>query len=51
MINYQEADRDALRAYHLDRIFAKFNLVISAENAELLAALLGTDEEDKGNAA
>ena len=50
MINHQQTDREALRAYHLDRIFAKFNLVISAENAELLAALLGTGEDNQGNA-
>jgi hypothetical protein len=51
VIAYKGTDQDALRAYHLDRIFSKFKLVISAENAELLAALLGSDEEDQGNAA
>jgi len=48
---YKETDRDALRAYHLDRVVSKFKMVISAENAELLAALLGSDEGDQGNAA
>jgi len=47
----KEADPDALRAFHLDRVFRKFNLMISAENAELLAALLGAGEDDQGNAA
>jgi hypothetical protein len=40
----KETDREALRAYHLDRVFSRFTLVISAENAELLAALLGMGE-------
>ena len=44
-------DQEALRAFHLDRVFRKFNLMISAENAELLAALLGMGEGDQGNAA
>ena len=48
---YRETDREALRAFHLDRVFSKFKLVISAENAELLAALLGNGEDDQGNAA
>ena len=47
----KETDQDALRAYHLDRVFSKFKLVISAENAEMLAALLGNGEDDQGNAA
>jgi hypothetical protein len=48
---YKETDQDALRAYHLDRVFSKFNLAISTENAELLAGLLSTGEDDQGNAA
>ena len=48
---YREAAREALRAFHLDRVFSKFKLVISAENAELLAALLGNGEDDQENAA
>jgi hypothetical protein len=48
---YKGTDQDALRAYHLDRVFSTFKLVISAENAELLAALLGNGEGDQGNAA
>jgi hypothetical protein len=47
----KETDRETLRAFHLDRVFSKFKLVISAENAELLAALLGNGEDDQGNAA
>lgn len=39
-----KADQDALRAYHLDRVTRKFTMVISAENAELLAGLLGDGE-------
>lgn len=38
-----EAKRDAARAYHLERVTRKFKMVISAENAELLAELLGDD--------
>jgi hypothetical protein len=48
---YREADQEAVRAFHLDRVVSKFNMVISAENAELLAALLGSGEGDQGNAA
>jgi hypothetical protein len=48
---YKRTDQEALRAFHLDRVFGKFNLVISAENADLLAALLGMGEDDQGNAA
>ncbi len=47
----KETDPGALRAFHLDRVFRKFNLVISAENAEMLVALLGTGEDDQGHAA
>lgn len=38
---YTYMSRDALRAYHLQRVIRRFKTVISAENAELLAALLG----------
>jgi hypothetical protein len=48
---YKAEDPNALRAYHLDRVVAKFNMVISAENAEILAGLLGSDEEATGTAA
>jgi hypothetical protein len=48
---YKETDRDALFSYHLDRVVSKFTMTISAENAELLAVLLGSDEDDQGNAA
>ncbi len=41
-----KADQDALRAYHLDRVTRKFKMVISADNAELLAGLL--EEDDAG---
>jgi hypothetical protein len=45
---YKRKDQDALRAYHLERVFRKFNKVISAENAELLAGLLDSDSgEDR----
>lgn len=37
-------DPDALYAYHLERVTKKFTTVISADNAELLARLLGTDD-------
>jgi hypothetical protein len=43
---YRRKDQDALRAYHLDRVTSKFKMVISAENAELLAGLL--DDDDAG---
>lgn len=48
---YKGTDQDALRAYHLDRVVGKFKMVISAENADLLAALLGIGEDDQENAA
>ena len=47
----KETGQEALRAFHLDRVFSTFKLVISAENAEMLAALLGSGEDDQGNAA
>jgi hypothetical protein len=37
--------------YHLDRVTSKFKLVISAENAELLAALLGSDNDEDQDVA
>jgi len=40
---YRRKDQDALPAYHLERVVSKFKMVISAENAELLAGLLGDD--------
>jgi hypothetical protein len=48
---YKETDRDALFAFHLDRVVSKFKTEISAENAEMLAALLGIGEGNRGNAA
>jgi hypothetical protein len=48
---YKETDQGALFAYHLDRVVGKFKMEISAENAEMLAALLGIGEGDRGNAA
>jgi hypothetical protein len=48
---YREIGQDAHYAYHLDRVVSKFKTTISAENAELLAALLGSDEDNHGNAA
>jgi len=44
-------EQDALRAYHLDRVTSKFKMVISAENAEVLAGLLGSDSGDEEGAA
>ena len=44
-------DQDALRAYHLNRVTSKFKLVISAEKAELLAGLLGSDCDDQQDVA
>lgn len=41
---YRRKDHDALRAHHLERVVSKFKMVISAENAELLAGLLGDDD-------
>jgi hypothetical protein len=47
-VNAYTADRDALRAYHLERVHRQFNTVISAENAEMLAGLLDSDNgEDR----
>jgi hypothetical protein len=44
-------DKDALRAYHLNRVMSKFKMVISAEKAELLAGLLGSDCDDQQDVA
>jgi hypothetical protein len=44
-------DQDALRAFHLNRVMSKFKLVISAEKAELLAGLLGSDCGDQQDVA
>jgi hypothetical protein len=43
---YRLADQDALRTFHLDRVTSKFKMVISAENAELLAGLLAGDGDE-----
>jgi hypothetical protein len=42
----RKTEQDALRAYHLDRVTSKFKMVISAENAELLARLLAAGSDD-----
>jgi len=47
----RHTEQDALRAYHLDRVTSKFTMRISAENAELLAGLLGSDSGDEQGAA
>jgi hypothetical protein len=47
----REIGQDAHFAFHLDRVVSKFKTTISADNAELLAALLGMGEDDQGNAA
>jgi hypothetical protein len=44
-------DHGALRAWHLDRVTSKFKMVISAENAELLAGLLGSGSGDERDVA
>jgi hypothetical protein len=44
---YKANGQDALRAYHLNRVVSKFKMVISADNAELLAGLLA-DDSDSG---
>jgi hypothetical protein len=46
-----KADQFAQRAYHLNRVMSKFTMVISAEKAELLAGLLGSDCEDQQDVA
>jgi len=50
-VNAYKAKQDALRAYHLDRVTSRFKMLISAENAELLAGLLGSDSGDEEGAA
>jgi hypothetical protein len=40
---YRKEGKDALRAWHLERVTSRFTKVISTENAELLAGLLGSD--------
>lgn len=37
-------ESDAHYRYHLNRVVTKFATIISADNAELLARLLGNDE-------
>ncbi len=44
-------NHDVLRAYHLNRVTSKFKMVISAEKAELLAGLLGSDSNDQQDVA
>jgi hypothetical protein len=46
-----KADQDAQRAYHLNRVMNTFKMVISAEKAELLAGLLGSDGDDQQDVA
>jgi len=48
---YRRKDLDALRAYHLERVVSKFKKVISAENAELLAELLGENDQEQHDVA
>ena len=47
MSAYRRKGQEALYAYHLDRVTSKFRMVISAENAELLAGLLASDDDDE----
>lgn len=44
-------DHDALRAFHLERVTRRFALEISAENAEVLAGLLGSAGDRKQDVA
>jgi hypothetical protein len=46
-----KAEQDALRAYHLKRVTSKFETVISAEKAELLAELLSDDSDGQQDVA
>jgi chromosome segregation and condensation protein ScpB len=50
-VNAYKADRDAERAYHLERVTSSFKMVISAENAELLTELLGDDGGEQQDVA
>ena len=51
MSAYRQKERDALYAYHLIRVTGKFKMVISAENAELLAGLLAGDGGERRDVA
>lgn len=48
---YRLANQEALCAFHLDRVTSKFRMVISAENAELLAGLLAGDGDERQDVA
>lgn len=48
---YRAEGEDSNFEYHLSRVLAKFTKVISAEKAEILAGLLGSDEEESEDAA
>jgi hypothetical protein len=48
---YKANGQGALRAYHLDRVVSKFKMVISADNAELLAGLLADDSDSEQDVA
>ena len=50
-MNAYKAKQDMLRAYHLERVTSKFNGVISAENAEILAGLLADQSEAQTDVA
>ena len=51
MSAYRQNEKDALYAYHLDRVTSKFKMVMSAENAELLAGLLASDGDEQQDVA
>jgi len=43
---YRRKEQDADYAFHLDRVTSKFRMVISAENADVLAGLLAGDGDE-----
>ncbi len=47
----RHTERNALRAFHLERVTSKFTRAISAENAELLAGLLADERDDQQDVA
>ncbi len=51
MSAYRRKEQDAGYAFHLDRVTSKFRMVISAENAEVLAGLLAGDGDDRQGVA
>ena len=50
-MNAYKAEQDALRAYHLERVTRRFKMVISADNAEILAKLIADDNDGEKDVA